>query len=65
MCEIVARSEKMRALGTRHSFNAIADTPGDQVSLERMDRIVGINPARSAVTIEAGVRYGTLGEIFA
>src|SRR5437868_3612835 len=32
---IVAESRFVKALGTRHSFNAIADSPGAQISLER------------------------------
>ena len=31
--ELVASNRKVRALGSRHSFNAIADSPGDQISL--------------------------------
>ena len=31
--EIVRRATKLRALGSRHSFNRIADTDGDLVSM--------------------------------
>ena len=58
--EIVTRSRKLRALGTRHSFNAIADTPEDLVSVERLDKILSLDRARRTVTVEAGIRYGTL-----
>ncbi len=58
--EIVAGCRKVRALGSRHSFNAIADTPGDLLSLERLDRVVALDRARRTVTVEAGVRYGPL-----
>jgi xylitol oxidase len=58
--ELVASCQKLRVLGTRHSFNGIADTPEDLVSLERLDKVVGIDPAAGTVTIEAGVRYGEL-----
>ena len=34
--ELVASSERIRARGTGHSFNAIADTTGDSVSLAAM-----------------------------
>ena len=58
----VVRSPKARALGTRHSFNAIADTPGEQISLENFTKIIAIDESAMTVTAEAGVRYGQLGE---
>jgi xylitol oxidase len=60
--EIVARAGKVKALGTRHSFNAIADCSEDHISLSRLDRVIRINPDRKTVTVEAGIRYGHLGE---
>ncbi len=58
--ELVSRSNKLKALGTRHSFNDIADSPGDLISLERFDKIVALDHGRRTVTVEAGVRYGQL-----
>lgn len=58
--ELVVRSQKIKALGTRHSFNAIADSTGDLISLERFDRIIELDPEHNTVTLEAGVRYGEL-----
>jgi xylitol oxidase len=58
--EIVQRSEKLKALGTRHSFNEIADTSGDLISLKHFDKILELDRARGTVTVEAGVRYGEL-----
>jgi xylitol oxidase len=58
--EIVRRSERVRGLGARHSFNAIADTTGDLLSLERMERVLALDTARRTVTVEGGIRYGTL-----
>ncbi len=34
--EVVAQSERVKALGTRHSFNPIADTQGDLISLTHL-----------------------------
>lgn len=59
--ELVARSRRIKALGTRHSFNDIADTSEDLLSLERLDRVMALDPGRRTVTVEAGVRYGDLG----
>lgn len=57
--EIVRDSRKLRALGSRHSFNGIADSDERQVSLAHFDS-VEINAAERTVTVGAGVRYGTL-----
>ena len=58
--ELVVRSSKLKALGTRHSFNDIADSPGDLISLEHFNHIVTLDRERHTVTVEAGVRYGSL-----
>ncbi|MEV4626892.1 D-arabinono-1,4-lactone oxidase [Micromonospora sp. NPDC049523] len=59
---IVAGSERVRALGTAHSFNRIADTPGDLVSVAGLPERVEIDPERRTVTVSAGMRYGELAE---
>lgn len=56
--ETVAASDAVRALGTRHSFNAVADTPGDLVSVAGLPRVVDIDPARRTVRLSAGLRFG-------
>ena len=47
-------------LGSRHSFNDIADTTGDLVSLARMPRVFELDRAARTVTVDGGVRYGEL-----
>jgi xylitol oxidase len=59
--ELVAGVELVRPLGTRHSFNRIADSDGALVSTEHLDRVVAVG--RSTVTVEAGIRYGTLSSV--
>ncbi|MFB7554796.1 FAD-binding protein [Streptomyces brevispora] len=56
--ETVAASGAVRALGTRHSFNTVADTCGDLVSVAGLPRVVEIDPAAGAVTVSAGLRFG-------
>jgi alditol oxidase len=56
---IVKRATKLRALGTRHSFNAIADSTVEQISLQHFDEML-IDSTNSTVTIGAGVTYGKL-----
>lgn len=57
---IVAGSRRLRVLGTGHSFNAIADTTGDLLSVAGLPETVDIDPDRSIVGVPAGMRYGDL-----
>jgi xylitol oxidase len=59
---IVAANRKVRGLGTRHTFNAIAASEGALVSLKHLDRVTRIEPGtdQPTVTVEAGCRYGDL-----
>ena len=57
---LVAGSRNIRALGTGHSFNRLADCAGDQVSVAGLPPVMTLGPQRSTVTVSAGVRYGEL-----
>ena len=57
---IVAKATKIKALGTRHSFNNIADTDQDHLSTENLNQIIEIDRDRMTVTVEGGISYGTL-----
>jgi alditol oxidase len=59
--EAVAGADSLRPLGTRHSFNRLADSAGALVSTEHLDRVVDVG--ETTVTVEAGIRYGTLGSV--
>lgn len=56
-----AAGRPVKALGTRHSFSPVADTDGELVSTVDLDGIVSIDRGEMTVTVEAGIRYGTLG----
>src|SRR5947208_3569074 len=58
--ELVSRAGKVKALGSRHSFNGIADSPGGLISLERIERMLEIDHERQTVSVDGGVRYGQL-----
>lgn len=58
--ERVAAAEKVKALGTRHSFNDIADTSHDLISTARLNRIVDVDVDRRRVSVEGGITYGEL-----
>lgn len=57
---VVAGARQVRALGTGHSFNAIADTAGDLVSVAGLPQEAVVDRERSTVTVSAGMRYGEL-----
>lgn len=57
---LVAGSKRLRALGTRHSFNDIADSPGSLVSLAGMPPLVEVDAEAMAVRVAAGLRYAEL-----
>jgi xylitol oxidase len=58
--ELVATRDRIRALGSRHSFNELADGPGTLVSLEELPAEITVTGSRAVVP--AGVRYGVLAE---
>lgn len=59
--QIVGAAQHVRALGTRHSFNDIADTSGDLVSLANLPTVLDIDESNCTVTANAGARYAELG----
>ncbi|HLK16056.1 MAG TPA: D-arabinono-1,4-lactone oxidase [Fimbriimonadaceae bacterium] len=60
---IVCSAQSIRALGSRHSFNSIADCEGDLVSMGAFDRLLSIDRSRMTVTVEGGITYGALSKI--
>jgi alditol oxidase len=59
---IVKSCNKLRAVGSRHSFNRIADSNQNQLSLEHLNQIEMDDNART-VTVGAGVKYGQLAPV--
>jgi alditol oxidase len=55
----VKSAKKVKALGSRHSFDSIADTPGEQISILDM-REMSIDKASHTATVGGGVKYGDL-----
>jgi xylitol oxidase len=60
--ELVQQHDKLKVLGSRHSFNSIADSTTALVSLERLDPGINIDRDKGTVTVAAGVKYGQLCE---
>lgn len=58
--EIVSQSQRVRALGSRHSFNDIADTDGDLISMSNLNQVVELDRSNMTVTVQGGIAYGEL-----
>jgi xylitol oxidase len=58
--EAVRKANKVRAIGSRHCFNDIADTPGDLFSLHNLDNKVTIDHEHHTATVNAGMTYREL-----
>ena len=54
----VARADRVRVLGSAHSFNRIADTTGAQLTTADLPAQVEIDPDSATVTVNGGARYG-------
>ncbi|MBC3538835.1 FAD-binding protein [Rufibacter sediminis] len=58
--KLVKSCVRLRTLGSRHSFNRIADSKENLISLQKMDAVVSLDKEAHKVTVEAGMRYGEL-----
>src|SRR5690242_6141398 len=57
--QIVARADSVHVLGSRHSFNEIADS-AELISLEALSADVRVEHAAGTVSFNAGMTYGHL-----
>ena len=60
--DLVLRCSRLRALGTRHSFNRIADSTENLLSVRRLDQVLALDEGKQTVTVGAGMRYGELSQ---
>jgi alditol oxidase len=58
--DLVRRGRSLKVLGSRHSFNDVADTTGDLLSLERLAPVTALDEERATVTVDGGATYGRL-----
>lgn len=58
--DIVKKCKKLRVLGSKHSFNRIADSDDNQISLEHLNKVISLDESNHTVTVEGGIRYGEL-----
>ncbi|HET6826982.1 MAG TPA: FAD-binding protein [Amnibacterium sp.] len=57
---VVAEADRVRPLGSRHSFNGIADTSGTLVDMTALPVEVSIDAEAGTATVSGGTRYGVL-----
>lgn len=57
---IVAGAGRVKALGSRHSFNRVGDTDGVHVLLDALPQRIELSPDRTTVRVSGGVSYGEL-----
>jgi alditol oxidase len=58
--QLVKKFSKVKALGTRHCFNTIADSKDNLISMRDMNKILSLDTKTNTVTIEGGINYGQL-----
>jgi xylitol oxidase len=58
--QLVMKHERVKALGTRHCFNTIADSRDHLISLKDMRNVIAFDAGARTVTVEGGINYGQL-----
>src|SRR5207253_433150 len=56
--QLVKKPGKQKALGSRHCFNDLADSPENQISTRHLNKMLPLDVATKTVTVEGGARYG-------
>ncbi len=58
--QIVGASSSVKALGSRHSFNDIADTGTDLISMRNLNQVIKLDPIQQTIRVQGGITYGEL-----
>jgi xylitol oxidase len=58
--QLVKDHTKIKALGTKHCFNRIADSSNNLISTSKLNKVLSLDTANNTVTVEAGIKYGEL-----
>ena len=59
--ELVAQATRIKALGSRHSFNTVANTEGTHILLDALPQEIVLDREKSTVKVSGGISYGALG----
>lgn len=60
LAAVVAVAPRVKALGSRHSFNRVGDTEGQHILLDGLPRSIELDRERQTVRVSGGVSYGEL-----
>jgi len=58
--QLIKQHSKLKALGTRHCFNTIADSKDDLVCSKELNKVIALDTVNHTVTVEGGIKYGEL-----
>ncbi|KAI1704738.1 FAD binding domain-containing protein [Ditylenchus destructor] len=58
--QIVKNANKLRVVGTRHSFSKIADSPDTMLSTLALKNIISFDASVPSITVQAGITYTDL-----
>jgi len=58
--EMVRTKKSLKALGTKHCFNRIADSRNNLISSASMNKIINLDEKGRKITVEGGIKYGEL-----
>jgi xylitol oxidase len=61
--ELVRSHQKIRARGTAHCFNEIANTSSYAINLAKMPRVIEVSAATNSVKVSSGLTYGELAPV--
>ncbi|MFD3275894.1 FAD-binding protein [Aquirufa echingensis] len=50
-----------KALGSKHSFNTVADTTETLISTSKLNKVISLDTVKGLVWAEGGIKYGDLG----
>ncbi|MDR7158465.1 D-arabinono-1,4-lactone oxidase [Arthrobacter sp. BE255] len=60
LAEVVAGAARVKALGSRHSFNRVGDTDGVHILLDALPQEIELDSVRQTVRVSGGISYGAL-----
>ena len=58
--QLVAGADRIRALGSRHSFNDLADSPGDLISLREVPLPLEVDADAGTAVVHGSLTYGAV-----
>ena len=61
--ELIRSHQKIRARGTAHCFNEIANTSSSAINLAKMPKTIEVHANTNSVTVAAGITYGELAPV--